>query len=64
MIRIEVKARQVYGETKLYPANEAAETLARIAGTKTLTTETLALAKRMGCIVALNAAVTLSELVA
>lgn len=43
-----VTLRDVYGETKAYPANEQARLLAEIAGTKTLTHRTLALAERMG----------------
>lgn len=34
--KIEVEVRTIYGVPKIYPANEAAAALARIAGTKTL----------------------------
>lgn len=43
-----VEVKNVYGELKAYPANEAAEVLAQIAGTKTLKSSTLALAARLG----------------
>ena len=45
---IEFKAKNVYGLVKYYPTNEAAECLAAIAGTKTLTEETLRLAEKIG----------------
>lgn len=46
--RIEVKLRDIYGETKAYPANAQAEALARLANTKTLTHRTLSQAADMG----------------
>lgn len=45
---IKIQVRQVYGVTQAYPANEQAQLLALIAGTKTLKPETLANAERMG----------------
>jgi hypothetical protein len=45
---IEIEVRTVYGNTTIYPVNKAANLLAEIAGTKTLTNKTLALAERMG----------------
>jgi len=45
---ISVTPKNVYGETKIYPANEQAQALADIAGTKTLTHRTLRIAKEMG----------------
>lgn len=45
---IAIRLREVYGKNVAYPANEQAELLARIAGTTTLTHETLCLAERMG----------------
>jgi hypothetical protein len=45
-IRIEI--RNVYGNETIYPANDVAATFARIAGTKTLKTETLKLARSLG----------------
>jgi hypothetical protein len=44
----QVWIREVYGNTTIYPANEQAELLAKIAGTKTLTTSTVELAKKLG----------------
>lgn len=45
---IDVRVDRVYGNLTVYPACERAETLARIAGTKTLTLEALAEARRLG----------------
>lgn len=45
---IQIEVRSVYGVLQAYPANEPANLLAQIAGTKTLKHETLALAERMG----------------
>lgn len=45
---IEVTIKNVYGKATVYPANEAAEFLAAIAGTKTLSTAVLAYARRLG----------------
>lgn len=47
-MRIEVEVRSVYGVPKVYPANDAARTLAALAGTETLTARTLDLAKQLG----------------
>lgn len=49
---IEIEVRNVYGNITIYPVNEAAKLLAEIAGTKTLTNKTLALAERMGFLIA------------
>lgn len=48
MSTIQVFTRTVYGTTMIYPANEAAEILAQIAGTKTLSQCDLSLAKKLG----------------
>ena len=40
-MRIEINRREVYGNVRYYPVNEIAKALARIAGTKTLSTEVL-----------------------
>lgn len=45
---LEIKIKDVYGNQTLYPVNEKARILAEIAGTKTLTKETVALAKKLG----------------
>lgn len=47
-MRIEVTVRMVYGKPKVYPHNDAARTLAALAGTDTLTARTLDLAKQLG----------------
>ncbi|MFM2288826.1 MAG: hypothetical protein RL684_1969 [Pseudomonadota bacterium] len=43
-LHLELTRREVYGVVKWYPANDAARALAKIAGTKTLTEEVLAVA--------------------
>lgn len=43
-----IEVRSVYGNETIYPANKAAETFAKIAGTKTLKRETIALAMSLG----------------
>lgn len=48
MITIEVFTRSVYGAINVYPANKAAEQLAQVAGTKTLSHKALTLAEAMG----------------
>jgi len=45
---LQLLIKQVYGKPTAYPANAAAERLAEIAGTKTLTANTIALAAAMG----------------
>jgi hypothetical protein len=45
---IQIEVRNVYGNETIYPANETAKTFAAIAGTKTLKSETLKLAKSLG----------------
>jgi hypothetical protein len=44
-----IQIRNVYGEDKAYPVNEAAKCFANIAGTKTLTRVTLLNVLAMGC---------------
>lgn len=63
MIRIEIAAKSIYGQTKFYPANYAAEKLAQIAGTKTLTATALLNAAAMGCEVVLNGDKTLAQFI-
>lgn len=43
-----IRIRNVYGYDLAYPDNEQAQHIANIAGTKTLTKETLAIAQKMG----------------
>lgn len=45
---VTIVARDVYGERKYYPMCEKAHLFARIAGTKTLTKETLKLILELG----------------
>ena len=47
-IVVEVEVVDVYGKPTFYPQNRNAEMLAQIAGTKTLTPQTLKLAMEMG----------------
>jgi hypothetical protein len=44
----QVEIREVYGNKTVYPLNDQAKLLAQIAGTKTLTTSTVDLAKKLG----------------
>lgn len=53
---VEVNARNVYGLWKAYPVSPAAQTLAKIAGTRTLTQATLRLAIELGCVVTFTGA--------
>ena len=46
---VQISIRNVYGEEKAYPVNNAAACFARIAGTKTLTRTTLLNVLAMGC---------------
>ena len=43
-----ITKQSVYGTTKYYPACEISEALAEIAGTKTLTEQTIKSAKKIG----------------
>ncbi len=43
-----VEIRDVYGKPMIYPANEAAEVLASIAGTKTIALRAIQAARRLG----------------
>ena len=45
---VEIEARSVYGNTLIYPVNDAAKTLAKIAGKKTLSVENLKDASALG----------------
>lgn len=45
---IEIETKSVYGTVKFYPANEAAKTLAAIAGKTTLTVRDIQLARKLG----------------
>lgn len=44
----QIEVKEVYGNRTIYPVNEQARILARIAGTKTLTNSTVLLAKELG----------------
>jgi hypothetical protein len=46
-----VRARDVYGVKTYYPADDTARTFARIAGTKTLTRDTIEQIKKLGYII-------------
>jgi hypothetical protein len=48
---IQVQVKSVYGNTLIYPANEAAELIAKIAGTKTISPQALNYAKQLGLVV-------------
>jgi hypothetical protein len=44
----QVTIKQVYGVNTVYPANDKAQLIARLAGTKTLTSETIETARALG----------------
>jgi hypothetical protein len=48
---IEVFARNVYGVMKIYPANDAAQTLAELVGKRTFDKRDLDLARKLGMVV-------------
>ncbi len=48
MNEITVRVREVYGHTKYYPECDSAKVFASIAGTTTLTEQTLRRIKRLG----------------
>ena len=43
-----VEIKQVYGNELVYPVNDVAQKLAQLAGTKTLNSNTIQLAKELG----------------
>ena len=43
-----IRVRSVYGTLTIYPANETASLIAKIAGTKTLTHQALVAAEKLG----------------
>jgi hypothetical protein len=47
-MKIIINIREVYGVPKAYPVCEQAKVFARIAGTETLTSKTLALIAKLG----------------
>ena len=46
---VQIQIRNVYGNDVAYPANDPADCIANIAGTKTLTRNTLVNVLAMGC---------------
>jgi hypothetical protein len=50
-MNLHVQIKSVYGTDKVYPVNTPAQLFARIAGTKTLTRETLRNVFALGCVV-------------
>jgi hypothetical protein len=49
MITVQVRVKNVFGTDTVYPANAAAITFAEIAGTKTLTWNTVRAIRALGC---------------
>jgi hypothetical protein len=47
-MKIQIKIQNNYGRESIYPVCETSEIFAKIAGTKTLTRETLGLIKKLG----------------
>jgi hypothetical protein len=54
---IQVEVRRVYGKDLYYPINDKAQMLAHIAGTETLTPQTLKLANDMGMTIQASAVI-------
>lgn len=48
MTTIQVEIKSHFGNERIYPTNQEGKTLARMVGSKTLTRETIALAKELG----------------
>lgn len=44
----QVEIKQVYGINTVYPVNDKAKLIAKLAGTKTLTTDTINTARELG----------------
>ncbi len=61
---IQVSIKSVYGRATVYPANKDAETLACLAGTKTLSPQTLKYAEQLGMRIEQVEATNLSEVMA
>lgn len=57
-MNITVSIKNIYGNQTIYPACEASKTFAAIAGTKTLTTQTIKLIKRLGYTVNVQQVIT------
>lgn len=57
-----VKLQNVYGVQKIYPANDVAETFAKIAGTKTLSGAVVTYAAQLGYEIQEAAAYSLNQL--
>jgi hypothetical protein len=47
-MQVQIEVKKVYGVDKIYPINDAAKALARIAGTKTLSVSDLQNASTLG----------------
>ena len=62
-MQILVTLKSVYGETKCYPACDKAKGFARIAGTKTLTQDTLQAIKELGVDIQIDSAAMINDLV-
>lgn len=48
LMTLQIKFRDVYGNEMMYPVNETAKLFAKIAGTKTITPQTLDLVQQLG----------------
>ena len=59
-----VSAKQVYGQSLIYPVCGVAKAYAEALGTKTLTRQALECAKRMGFSIQIDAAVCVADLLA
>jgi hypothetical protein len=61
-MQILINLREVYGEVKAYPVCDTAKLFAQLAGTKTLTTQSLKLIAQLGYEVQCTPALTLENL--
>jgi len=62
-MQILVTLKSVYGETKCYPACDKAKGFAQIAGTKTLTQDTLRAIKELGVDIKIDSETMIQDLV-
>lgn len=60
---LEIEVKSIYGVNKIYPVNQAAKTLANIAGTKTLSEQDIIDAQSLGLVVVEVAARKLEKVI-
>lgn len=57
MLHIQVEIKNVYGEERIYPVCEQAKLFSELAGTKTLTRQSIATIKKLGYTIIVNSAI-------